>query len=105
MRERRRLGGRIGQRAVINSGIQIERRHGSIRDGNARQSIIDSVASHARFEVHEVAGLGVRNVSMDKPLRKALEIARGARSQRDLLRKAAAEASQPDSAGAEAGGK
>lgn len=56
-----RLSRGIGQRAVINSRIQIERGYGSIRDGNPRQAIIHGVPAHARFEVHEVAGLRVRD--------------------------------------------
>ncbi|MFL5462698.1 MAG: S41 family peptidase [Gemmatimonadaceae bacterium] len=38
-----------------------------------------------------------RRASVDKPLLKALELARGAKSERDLLRKATAQAPSPDS--------
>ncbi len=46
-----------------------------------------------------------RRTSTDKVLLKALELARGAKSERDLLRKATAEASARDSVAAEGGGK
>jgi len=46
-----------------------------------------------------------RRASIDKPLQKALELARGAKSERDLLRKATAEAPAPDSLDAAGGGQ
>ena len=47
-----------------------------------------------------------RRTATDKPLQKALELARGAKTERDLLRKATAEAAARDSvAAAEGGGK
>ena len=46
-----------------------------------------------------------RRASVDKPLQKALELARGAKSERDLLRKATAEAPAPDSLDAAGGGQ
>jgi hypothetical protein len=44
-----------------------------------------------------------RRVSIDKPLQKALELARGSRSEKDLLKKATAAAPAPDSVGADGG--
>jgi hypothetical protein len=38
-----------------------------------------------------------RRASVDKPLQKALELARGARTERDLLKKATAQAAPADS--------
>jgi hypothetical protein len=38
-----------------------------------------------------------RRAAIDKPLQKALELARGAKSERDLLRKATAAGPAPDS--------
>ena len=46
-----------------------------------------------------------RRASVDKPLLKALELAHGAKSEHDLLRKATAEAPVPDSLGEEGGGQ
>jgi carboxyl-terminal processing protease len=44
-----------------------------------------------------------RRVSIDKPLQKALELARGSKSEKDLLKKATAAAPAPDSLGADGG--
>jgi len=44
-----------------------------------------------------------RRVSIDKPLQKALELARGSRSEKDLLKKATAAAPAPDSLGVDGG--
>jgi carboxyl-terminal processing protease len=44
-----------------------------------------------------------RRVSTDKPLQKALELARGSKSETDLLKKATAAAPAPDSLGADGG--
>jgi carboxyl-terminal processing protease len=46
-----------------------------------------------------------RRASVDKPLLKALELAHGAKSEHDLLRKATAEAPAPDSLDEEGGGQ
>jgi carboxyl-terminal processing protease len=46
-----------------------------------------------------------RRASVDKPLLKALELAHGAKSKHDLLRKATAEAPAPDSLDEEGGGQ
>jgi carboxyl-terminal processing protease len=46
-----------------------------------------------------------RRASVDKPLQKALELAHGAKSERDLLRKAMAEAPAPDTLGEGGGGQ
>ncbi len=46
-----------------------------------------------------------RRASVDKPLLKALELARGAKSEQDLLRKATAQAPAPDSLDSEEGGQ
>jgi len=46
-----------------------------------------------------------RRASVDKPLLKALELARGSKSERDLLRKATAQAPAPDSLDSEGGGQ
>jgi carboxyl-terminal processing protease len=44
-----------------------------------------------------------RRVAIDKPLQKALELARGSTSEKDLLRKATAAAPAPDSLGVDGG--
>jgi len=44
-----------------------------------------------------------RRVSIDKPLQKALELARGSKSEKDLLKKATAAAPAPDSLGVDGG--
>jgi carboxyl-terminal processing protease len=44
-----------------------------------------------------------RRVSTDKPLQKALELARGSKSEKDLLKKATAAAPAPDSLGVDGG--
>jgi hypothetical protein len=44
-----------------------------------------------------------RRVSTDKPLQKALELARGSKSEKDLLKKATAAAPAPDSLGMDSG--
>jgi carboxyl-terminal processing protease len=44
-----------------------------------------------------------RRVSIDKPLQKALELARGSKSEKDLLKKATAAVPAPDSLGADGG--
>jgi carboxyl-terminal processing protease len=44
-----------------------------------------------------------RRVSIDKPLQKALDLARGSKSEKDLLKKATAAAPAPDSLGADGG--
>jgi carboxyl-terminal processing protease len=46
-----------------------------------------------------------RRASVDKPLLKALELARGSKSEQDLLRKATAQAPAPDSLDSEEGGQ
>jgi len=46
-----------------------------------------------------------RRASVDKPLLKALELARGSKSEQDLLRKATAQAPAPDSLDSEGGGQ
>ena len=46
-----------------------------------------------------------RRASVDKPLLKALDLAHGAKSEHDLLRKATAEAPAPDSLDEEGGGQ
>ena len=46
-----------------------------------------------------------RRGSVDKPLLKALELARGSKSEQDLLRKATAQAPSPDSLDSEEGGQ
>jgi len=46
-----------------------------------------------------------RRASVDKPLLKALELARGSKSEQDLIRKATAQAPTPDSLDSEEGGQ